>query len=75
MCGLWREKLFGENMVKNWDFGANYWGDGVKYWGDVWAIIGGMGVKYWGMYPLIPPGFAALQIAINIPMHNQKMKR
>ena len=22
-------------MVKNWDFGANYWGDGVKYWGDV----------------------------------------
>ena len=36
-------------MVKNWDFGANYWGDGGRILGgDVWAIIGGMGVKYWG---------------------------
>ena len=60
MC-VWREKLFGGEMVKKLDFRANFFGGmGVKYWGDVWAIIGGMGVKYWGMYPNIPPGFAAL---------------
>ena len=36
-------------MVKNWDFGANYWGDGGRilggcvgnYWGDGGQILGG----------------------------------
>ena len=46
---MWRDKLFGGKMVKNWDFRANYCGDGGQilggclgnYWGDGGKILGG----------------------------------
>ena len=35
-------------MVKNWDFGANYWGDGGNYWGRCLGNYWGMGVLVTG---------------------------
>ena len=49
-------------MVKNWDFGANYWGDGGQILGGCLGNNGGMGVKYWEDVSPHPPGFAALTV-------------
>ena len=47
-------------MVKNCDFGANYWGGwGSNIGGMFGQLLGGWGSNIGGLYPPHPPGICS----------------